>query len=331
MCVCASFTYIQSHLFSFFLFFFNIGWNLTVLHSVETTFPSAGSRPAFYFLFILGCRSMWCVQSASEAVSGSDQVVWPSGGPRAGQWLHCVTQVPLLSVTLPATETGRSKMAARRASCWCLSGSEQASFDLSFFFLFLRGSFSLGARGFWGLVVPALGGLIQRNTAADNLFGFSAKDRVGDVVDVLALFSGVQRHRGSEMLRWTEFICFFPVSVWKDGKFTYVIVSKRRCWSVKKLPRSFSRCNTYTNLRWVTQLWKVADSGKEKKKKHKIKQTFFKMHVCQSPRMWQHALRSCWMCALLSPRVCAACLGPSVCQSVAGAVCLPICRILFAR
>lgn len=50
-------------------------------------------------------------------------------------------------------------------------------------------------------MVPALGGLIQRDTAADNLFSFNAKDRVGDVLDVLALFSGVQRHRDSEMLR----------------------------------------------------------------------------------------------------------------------------------
>lgn len=138
-CVCACVPHLHTSNHTSFLFFFYTGWNPTVLHSVETTFPSVGSRPVFYFLFIIGHWSMWCVQSASEAVSGSDQVVWPSGEPRGGQWLHCVTEVPLLSVTLPATETGRSKMAARRAPCWCLSGSKQASFDP-----FLRGSFSLG-------------------------------------------------------------------------------------------------------------------------------------------------------------------------------------------
>lgn len=68
---------------------------------------------AYYFLFIIRCWSMGCVQSASQAVSGSDQVVWPSGEPRGRQWPHCVAEVPLVSMTLPATETGRSKMAER--------------------------------------------------------------------------------------------------------------------------------------------------------------------------------------------------------------------------
>lgn len=70
-----------------------------------------------------------------------------------------------------------------------------------FLFFFIERQLFSGGEGVWGLVVPVLGGLIQRDTAADNLFGFNAKDRVGDVLDVLALFSGVQRHRGSEMLR----------------------------------------------------------------------------------------------------------------------------------
>lgn len=57
----------------------------------------------------------------AEAVSGSDQVVWPSGESWGRQWPHCVAEVPLVSMTLPATETGRSKMAERRESRWCLS------------------------------------------------------------------------------------------------------------------------------------------------------------------------------------------------------------------
>lgn len=57
----------------------------------------------------------------SQAVSGSDQVVWPSGELRGRQWPHCVAEVPLVSMTLPATETGRSKMAAHGEPCWCLS------------------------------------------------------------------------------------------------------------------------------------------------------------------------------------------------------------------
>lgn len=38
------------------------------------------------------------------------------GEPRGKQWPLCVAQVPLVSVTLPATETGRSKMAESGAS-----------------------------------------------------------------------------------------------------------------------------------------------------------------------------------------------------------------------
>lgn len=87
---------------------------------------------------------MWCVQSASQAVSGSDQVVWPSGEPRGRQWPHCVPEVPLVSMTLPATETGRSKMAECRAPCWCLSWLKQGSFDPFLEAAFLR--FSPGAQ-----------------------------------------------------------------------------------------------------------------------------------------------------------------------------------------
>lgn len=57
----------------------------------------------------------------SQAVSGSDQVVWPRGELWARQWPHCVAEVPLVSMTLPATETGRSKMAEHGEPCWCLS------------------------------------------------------------------------------------------------------------------------------------------------------------------------------------------------------------------
>lgn len=53
-------------------------------------------------------------------------MVWPSGEPRGRQWPHCVAEVPLVSVTLPATETGRSKMAEHRESpagaCHALNG-----------------------------------------------------------------------------------------------------------------------------------------------------------------------------------------------------------------
>lgn len=82
---------------------------------------------------------MWCVQSASQAVSGSDQVVWPSGEPRGRQWPHCVAEVPLVSMTLPATETGRSKMAECREPCWCLSCFKQGSFDPFWMQLFFGG------------------------------------------------------------------------------------------------------------------------------------------------------------------------------------------------
>lgn len=78
-------------------------------------------------------------QPASQAVSGSDQVVWPSGEPRGRQWPHCVAEVPLVSVTLPATETGRSKMAECREPCWCLSWFKQGSFDPFLEAAFLRG------------------------------------------------------------------------------------------------------------------------------------------------------------------------------------------------
>lgn len=85
-------------------------------------------------------------QPASQAVSGSDQVVWPSGEPRGRQWPHCVAEVPLVSVTLPATETGRSKMAECREPCWCLSWFKQGSFDPFLEAAFLRGLVSeLGA------------------------------------------------------------------------------------------------------------------------------------------------------------------------------------------
>lgn len=109
-------------------------------------------RPAYYFLFIIRCWSMWCVQSASQAVSGSDQVVWPSGEPRGRQWPHCVAEVPLVSMTLPATETGRSKMAEHREPCWCLSCFERGSFDPFWMQLFFGGIISeLGVLKWWKL------------------------------------------------------------------------------------------------------------------------------------------------------------------------------------
>lgn len=99
-------------------------------------------HPVYHFLFIIRHWSMWCVQSASQAVSGSDQVVWPSGEPRGRQWPHCVAEVPLVSLTLPATETGRSKMAECREPCWCLSWFKQGSFDPFLEAAFLRGLMS---------------------------------------------------------------------------------------------------------------------------------------------------------------------------------------------
>lgn len=77
------------------------------------------------------------MRTASQAVSGSDQVVWPSGEPRGRQWPHCVAEVPLVSMTLPATEAGRSKMAERVDPCWCSSWFRQGSVDP-----FSGGSFS---------------------------------------------------------------------------------------------------------------------------------------------------------------------------------------------
>lgn len=75
----------------------------------------------------------------AEAVSGSDQVVWPSGESWGRQWPHCVAEVPLVSMTLPATETGRSKMAERRESRWCLSWFKQDSFDPFWMQIFFGG------------------------------------------------------------------------------------------------------------------------------------------------------------------------------------------------
>lgn len=71
-------------------------------------------------------------------------MVWPSGEPRGRQWPHCVAEVPLVSMTLPATEAGRSKMAECREPRWCLSWFKQDSFDLSFF---LEAAFYLGGEG----------------------------------------------------------------------------------------------------------------------------------------------------------------------------------------
>ncbi len=73
-------------------------------------------------------------------------MVWPSREPRGRQWPHCVAEVPLVSMTLPATETGRSKMAECREPCWCLSWFKQGSFDPFLEAAFLRGLISeLGA------------------------------------------------------------------------------------------------------------------------------------------------------------------------------------------
>lgn len=59
-------------------------------------------------------------------------------------------------------------MAAGGAPCWSLSGSKQARFDP----FFERRLFSGGP------AVAALGGLMQRGTAPDNLFGFQAEAEV---------------------------------------------------------------------------------------------------------------------------------------------------------
>lgn len=112
--------------------------NDKVLNTFQICNPTVDLRPAYHFLFIIRCWSMWRVQSASQAVSGSDQVVWPSGEPLGRQWPHCVAEVPLVSMTLPATETGRSKMAECREPRWCLSCFKQGSFDPFFFFFFWR-------------------------------------------------------------------------------------------------------------------------------------------------------------------------------------------------
>lgn len=110
------------------------GRNPTVLHSDLWKWHSQSELLLWsYSLYTTSCllwgQRAWCIQSASEAVSGSDQVVWPSREPRSGQWQHCAAEVSLVSVTLPANESGRSKMAARRVPCWCLSWSKQASFN----------------------------------------------------------------------------------------------------------------------------------------------------------------------------------------------------------
>lgn len=69
-------------------------------------------------------------------------------------------------------------------------------------------------------MVPALRGLTQRDTAPDNLLGLKAKDRVGEVLEAFLLSP---ESSGTEMFRLKG--SFFPVSVWKDGNFTYIIVT----------------------------------------------------------------------------------------------------------
>lgn len=59
-------------------------------------------------------------------------------------------------------------------------------------------------------MVPALGGLTQRDTAPDNLAGLKAKES-GRSSGGLPFVCGVQRHRGSEMFRLKGLV--FPVSV----------------------------------------------------------------------------------------------------------------------
>lgn len=122
---------------------FGIKWYI-IIHSKHVA-PLWNLHPSYHFLFIITHWGMWCVQSASQAVSGSDQVVWPSGEPRGRQWPLCVAEVPLVSVTLPATETGRSKMAECREPRWCLSWLKQGSFDP----FFLRQLFSGGSYQSW--------------------------------------------------------------------------------------------------------------------------------------------------------------------------------------
>lgn len=151
--VCARLIYIHAITPRSFCFVFSYtGRNPTVLHSLETDIPPVRT------LWSRGLRFTSCllsdtgacdgVQSASKAVSGSDQVVWPRGETGRRQWPHCATEVPLVSMTLPATETGRSKMAARRAPCWCLSGSKQASLILFLEEAFLWGTCDIGAGRF---------------------------------------------------------------------------------------------------------------------------------------------------------------------------------------